>query len=110
MVDPEPPSMIDLEDEGAWRGWYLWEYEEEDGRVKNKVYRGWKTEFCIESERAGGVLMGEKYTWICGVCGRVWLMRRDAQRCNHTDYVFYGSHRVRCLGKVDLEKWKKRRR
>jgi len=72
----------------------------------NKVYRGWKTDFHIYSEGAGRELAGTKYTWICGVCGRVWLMRRDAQRCNHTDYVFYGPHRIRCLGRINLEELK----
>jgi len=63
----------------------------------NKVKRGDKWKGRIYMARAGEEMEIEKYTWICTVCGREWLMKQDAQRCKHCDYVWYGTTRVKCL-------------
>jgi len=70
--------------------------------MKNRVKKGRLTEFSIYSERAGEVISGQKYTWICTGCGREWLMRQDARRCQHIDYVWYGITRIYCLRKLEV--------
>ena len=67
----------------------------------NRVKKGRRMEFNI-STVSGDVIRGTKYTWICCECGREWLMRQDARRCRHVDFVYYSSRKIFCISQTPL--------
>ena len=71
-------------------------------KTGNRIRRGKRTSFAIYSSGIDEYLTGEKYTWICVECGREWLLQRDARRCPHRDYVWYGMMRVYCLSRKEV--------
>jgi len=70
----------------------------------NKVKRMEKVSFEMGYTERAGMDVGkvEKYLWLCRTCGRVWLMRQDAKRCKHKNYVLYGERKVYCDRKEEL--------
>jgi hypothetical protein len=61
-------------------------------KSKNKVF------FDFYSGRAGENMSGEKYLWQCTICQRWWLLRQDAQRCKHKNFLHYGEILIKHYG------------
>ena len=84
--------------------------EKPEKPTKNPVKRVHKVHTSIYMARAMESVDVDKYTWACLNCGRIWLMRQDAERCRHTDVVWYGIRPIRCWGRMSREELEEVRR